>query len=37
MMEEAQECLAAKQELSAAQTDEAFDRAVRKVEILCNS
>lgn len=37
MMEEAEECLAAKQELSAAETDAAFDRAVRKVEILCNS
>jgi hypothetical protein len=37
MMEEAEECLAAKRELAAAQTDEAFDRAVRKTEILCNS
>lgn len=37
MMEEAEECLTAKQELAAAQSDEAFDRAMRKVEILCNS
>ena len=37
MMEEAEECLSAKQELAAAETDEAFDRAMRKVEILCNS
>jgi hypothetical protein len=37
MMEEAEECLAAKQELSAAQDDAAFDRALRKVEILCNT
>ncbi len=36
-MEEAQECLSAKQELAAADTDEAFDRAIRKVEILCNT
>lgn len=37
MMEEAEECLSAKRELAAAQTDEAFDRALRKTEILCNS
>ena len=37
VMEEAQECLAAKQELVDAQTDDAFDRAIRKIEILCNS
>jgi hypothetical protein len=37
MMEEAQECAAAKQELAAAQDDAAFDRAIRKVEILCNT
>ena len=36
MMEEAQECVAAKSELAAADTDAAFDRAMRKVEILCN-
>ena len=36
MMEEAQECAAAKSELAAADTDAAFDRAMRKVEILCN-
>jgi len=35
-MEEAEECAAAKRELSAADTDAAFDRAMRKVEILCN-
>jgi hypothetical protein len=37
VMEEAEECLAAKQELVDAQTDDAFDRAIRKIEILCNS
>ena len=37
MMEEAEECASAKQELSAAQDDAAFDRAIRKVEILCNT
>jgi hypothetical protein len=35
-VEEAEECAAAKRELSAADTDAAFDRAMRKVEILCN-
>jgi uncharacterized membrane protein (UPF0136 family) len=35
-IEEAQECVSAKQELAAADTDAAFDRAMRKVEILCN-
>ncbi len=35
-LEEANECVAAKKELAAADTDEAFDRAFRKVEILCN-
>jgi hypothetical protein len=35
-MEEARECVSAKQELAAADTDAAFDRAMRKVEILCN-
>ena len=37
MMEEAEECLSAKQELAAAQSDSEFDRAIRKVEILCNT
>jgi plastocyanin len=37
MLEEAEECLAAKRELAAAQDDAAFDRALRKVEILCNT
>ena len=36
IMEEAEECAAAKRELAAADTDAAFDRALRKVEILCN-
>jgi len=36
VMEEAEECAAAKRELAAADTDVAFDRALRKVEILCN-
>ena len=35
-LEEANECVAAKQELAAAQDDASFDRAFRKVEILCN-
>lgn len=35
-LEEANECVAAKQELAAAQDDASFDRAYRKVEILCN-
>ena len=35
-LEEAEECVAAKRELVAAETDAAFDRAMRKVEILCN-
>ena len=35
-LEEANECADAKRELAAAQSDEAFDRAYRKVEILCN-
>jgi hypothetical protein len=34
--EEAAECLAAKQELADAKTDEAFDLALRKVNILCD-
>lgn len=34
--EEAAECAAARAELAAAETDEAFDRALRKMEILCN-
>lgn len=37
MLEEAQECVDAKAELSAAQDDASFDRAIRKVEILCNT
>jgi hypothetical protein len=37
MQEEAAECAAAKEELVAAETDEAFDRAIRKVEILCDN
>lgn len=36
-LEEAEECAAAKRELAAADTDAAFDRAYRKVEILCNT
>jgi hypothetical protein len=36
-MEEAEECVSAKRELAAAADDAAFDRALRKVEILCNS
>ena len=36
ILEEAEECATAKRELAAADTDAAFDRAMRKVEILCN-
>ena len=35
-LEEANECVEAKKELAAAQDDADFDRAFRKVEILCN-
>ena len=35
MQEEANECAAAKQELVDADSDEAIDRAVRKVKLLC--
>jgi hypothetical protein len=35
-MEEAEECVMAKRELAAAQDDAAFDRAIRKVDILCD-
>ena len=34
--EEAAECAAAKKELAAAKTDAEFDRALMKVDILCN-
>jgi len=37
MLEEAQECLDAKSELSAAETDDAVDRALRKISILCDT
>ena len=36
MIEEAQECAAAKSELAAADTDAAVDRALRKTSILCD-
>ena len=36
ILEEAEECAMSKRELAAADTDAAFDRAMRKVEILCN-
>jgi hypothetical protein len=36
LMEEAEECVMAKRELAAAQDDAAFDRAIRKVDILCD-
>jgi ABC-type oligopeptide transport system substrate-binding subunit len=36
VMEEALECAAAKRELAEADSDASFDRALRKVEILCN-
>ena len=37
MLEEAEECIAAKRELAAAETDEAVDRALRKISILCDT
>jgi len=37
LQEEANECAAAKQELVDADSDQAIDRAVRKVQLLCNS
>lgn len=37
MLEEAEECVMAKQELAAADTDEAVDRALRKISILCDT
>ena len=36
MVEEAQECAAAKSELASADTDAAVDRALRKISILCD-
>jgi outer membrane lipoprotein SlyB len=36
MLEEAEECVAAKRELSAADSDAAVDRALRKISILCD-
>lgn len=36
MLEEAQECSVAKSELADASTDEAVDRALRKISILCD-
>ena len=35
--EEAEECAAAKKELSVAKTDAEVDRALMKVDILCNN
>lgn len=35
--EEAEECVAAKRELAAADTDAAVDRALRKISILCDT
>ncbi len=37
LQEEAAECIAAKEELLAAETDEAMDRALRKMSILCDN
>ena len=36
MLEEAEECAAAKSELATADTDDAVDRALRKISILCD-
>jgi hypothetical protein len=35
--EEAQECAMARTELAAAKTDAEFDRALMKIDILCNN
>jgi outer membrane lipoprotein SlyB len=37
LQEEAAECIAAKEELLAAETDDAIDRALRKISILCDN
>ncbi len=37
LQEEAAECIAAKEELLVAETDEAMDRAFRKISILCDN
>jgi hypothetical protein len=37
MQEEALECVSAKQELAAADSDDAVDRALRKISILCDT
>ena len=37
MLEEAEECVTAKQELATADSDEAVDRALRKISILCDT
>jgi len=37
MLEEAEECVMAKRELSTADTDDAVDRALRKISILCDT
>ena len=37
ILEEAQECVAAKQELEKAETEDAADQALRKISILCDT
>jgi len=37
MREEAEECVSAKRELASADTDQAVDRALRKISILCDT
>jgi hypothetical protein len=37
MLEEAEECVTAKQELASADTDDGVDRALRKISILCDT
>jgi outer membrane lipoprotein SlyB len=37
MLEEAEECVMAKRELATADTDDAVDRALRKISILCDT
>ncbi len=37
LQEEAAECIAAKEELLAAETDQALDRALMKIDILCDN
>jgi len=37
MLEEAEECVAAKREITAATTDEEVDEQLRKISMLCDT